>query len=102
MVIEIIAPILQTGAVGAMLIMTWRLMVNKDRKSYQMIEAQNEERRTMYKNMEELVKEVTSALVYKNVTDDKMAGALEKLTTSLQSIQAQLGIKKNETSPPTV
>ena len=95
-------PIIQTGAVGCMLIMTWRLMVKKDRKSYEMIDAQNKERKEMYDNMEELVKEVTSALVYKNVTDDKMAGAIEKLTASLQNLQIQLGVKKNETSPPTV
>jgi hypothetical protein len=101
MVLEIIAPILQTGAVGAMLIMTWRLMVSKDRKSYDMINAQNEERRQMYKNMEELVKEVTSALVYKNVTDDKMADAISKLTVSLQEIKGKIGDKGND-KPPSV
>jgi len=77
---ELTYKLMQTGAVGTMLIMTWRLMVKKDKKSYEMIEAQNQERREMYDNMSELVKEVTAALTNKNNTDDKMSEAVKKLT----------------------
>lgn len=88
--VNVVASILQTGAVGAMLIMTWRLMVRKDKKSYDMIEAQNQERREMYKNMEELVREVTNALAYKNVTDDKMAAAVDKLAEQFRDLRNTL------------
>lgn len=82
-VISIVAPILQTGAVGAMLVMVWRLMVRKDKKIYD-----------MYDSMEELVREVTNALVYKNVTDDKMSEAVKKLTEQLREVRDQLKEKK--------
>jgi len=81
---DLILPILNTGAVGAMLIMVWRWSVSKDRKSYKMIEAQNRERRRMYDNMSDLVKEVTVALTNKNHTDDKMADAIIKLTDKIK------------------
>lgn len=82
-VLSIVAPILQTGAVGAMLIMTWRLMVRKDKKIYE-----------MFDGMEELIREVTSALVYKNVTDDKMSEAIKKLTEQLREVRELLKEKK--------
>lgn len=92
--VNLIAPILQTGAVGAMLLLTWRLMTKKDKKSYEMIEAQNQERREMYHSMEELVREVTVALTYKNVTDDKMAAAIEKLSEQFRDLREALKEKQ--------
>lgn len=82
--------ILQTGAVGAMLIMTWRLMVKKDKKSYEMIEAMNEERREMYQSHSEMVREVTEALSNKNHTDQLMSSALEKLIEELRRLKESL------------
>ena len=98
MILEIITPILQTGAVGAMLLMAWNRMVKKDEENATIIDAQNKERTEMYDNMKALVKEVTSALVYKNVTDDKMAQALDRLREALPA----KGAKGNEATPPTV
>lgn len=96
--LDTVLPILNTGAVGAMLIMVWKWSMRKDRKSYEMIEAQNEERRQMYESMKELVKEVTEALVYKNMTDDKMAAALEKLTEQLRALKQTVKDNTNETT----
>lgn len=84
---DILFQILQTGAVGAMLIMTWRLMVKKDRKSYEILDAMNEERREMYKSHSEMVREVTEALSDKNNTDHTMSQALEKLTEELRRLR---------------
>jgi len=93
--LDLLGPILQTGAVGAMMIMVWRLMVKKDRKSYEMIESHNEERKEMYKAHTELIQEVTVALTDKNHTDDKMAAAITKLAEELRD-QKQEG--NNETT----
>ncbi len=78
-----ILQLIQVGAVGVMLGMTWRLMVKKDKQMFKMIEAQNKERKAMYQSMTELVSEVTAALTNKNTTDDKMAEAIKKLTDKL-------------------
>lgn len=72
--------LLQTGAVGTMLVMTWRLMKSKDEKIYDTIEKQNDERRAMYQSMAELVREASTAIADKNSTDRKMAHVIEKLT----------------------
>lgn len=77
----------QLGAVGVMLGMVWRLMVAKDKKSYEMIDAHNKERAKMYRNMQELVVEVTAALVNKNNTDDKMSVAATKLAEELRDLR---------------
>ncbi len=98
MVMEIIMPILQTGAVGGMLVWSWKNMVKKDKKSYEMIEAQNIERREMYESMTELVKETTIALAHKNLTDDKMSGAVEKLTEQLRELKEVVKAMSNQ--PP--
>lgn len=95
---DIFLPILNAGAVGAMLIMTWRLMVKKDKKNYEMIEALNKERKEMYNNMSELVKEVTIALTNKNHTDDKMAEAIKKLTDQLRDMQQTIKDNTGESS----
>ena len=95
---DLLLPIIQTGAVGCMLIMVWRLMVRKDRKSYEMIREQNEERKEMYASHSELIREVTTALVDKNNTDDKMAAAVTKLADELREIRAERKAKDNETS----
>jgi len=85
--IDIIFQLLDVGAIGAMGIVMWRWATKKDKKSYEMIESQNEERKEMYANMAELVKETTIALTNKNNTDDKMAEAINKLTDQLRSVE---------------
>ncbi|MHA2063088.1 MAG: hypothetical protein ACXABY_01785 [Candidatus Thorarchaeota archaeon] len=95
---DILFQILQTGAVGAMLIMTWRLMVKKDRKSYEMIEAMNEERKELYDGHSEMVAEVTAALVNKNNTDDKMATAITKLAEEYRDLRDVIKELNNEAS----
>jgi hypothetical protein len=78
-----ILQLIQVGAVGVMLGMTWRLMVKKDKQMFKMIEAQNKERKAMYQSMTELVSEVTMALTDKNHTDQMMSDAVKKLTDKL-------------------
>jgi len=92
----VLGPIVDVGAVGALLVVVWRLMVKKDKKSYEMIDAQNKERRAMYESHSELVKEVTSALVDKNNTDDKMSSAVTKLAEELREIREILKEDRNE------
>jgi hypothetical protein len=83
----------QLGAVGVMLGMVWKLMIRKDKKSYEMIDVHNKERARMYKSMQELVVEVTAALVNKNNTDDKMSVAATKLADELRALRE---VMKNE------
>jgi len=92
----VLGPIVDVGAVGALLVVVWRLMVKKDKKSYEMIDAQNKERRLMYESHSELVKEVTSALVDKNNTDDKMSAAVTKLAEELREIREVIKEDRNE------
>ena len=91
-------PIIQTGAVGAMLVVMIRWIKAKDRKSYEMVEEQNTERKEMYQSHSELIQEVTAALVDKNNTDDKMATAIVKLAEELREIREVLKERNNETS----
>lgn len=92
-------PLFNLGATGVMLIMVWRLFVKKDRKSYEMIDAQNQERKEMYDAHSELIREVTSALSDKNATDAQMAVAVTKLAEELREIRDLLKeIKDNEAS----
>lgn len=86
----LVGPIIQTGAVGAMLIVMIRWLKSKDSKSYQMIEDQNAERKEMYQSHGELVQEVTRALTDKNHTDNAMSHALEKLTEELKQFKEKL------------
>jgi len=85
--LDILMPILQTGAVGGMLVWSWKNMIKKDKKSYEMIDAQNKERKEMYESMTELVRETTIALAHKNLTDDQMSAAVEKLTEQLRDLK---------------
>jgi hypothetical protein len=93
--VDLTGPILQTGAVGAMMVMVWRLMVKKDKKSYEMIKEHNEERKEMYKAHTELIQEVTVALTDKNHTDDKMAAAITKLAEEFSDLKQE---RNNETT----
>jgi len=93
--LETFLPILNTGAVGAMLVVMVKWIKAKDRKSYELVEAQNKERKEMHASMTELVKEVTIALTNKNNTDDKMAEAVKKLTDQLRDMKQV--IKDNTT-----
>lgn len=86
--VSVLAPLLQTGAVGAMLVVMVRWVKAKDRKSYELIEEQNRERQKMYESYNELIHEVTAALVDKNNTDDKMAAAVLRLADELREIRA--------------
>lgn len=95
---DTILQLAQTGAVGVMLGMTWRLMVKKDRKSYEMIEAMNKERQKLYDAHSEMVAEVTAALVNKNNTDDKMAAAITKLAEEYRELRDIIKELKNEAS----
>lgn len=94
----LLTPLINLGATGVMLIMVWRLFVKKDKKSYEMIEAQNKERRAMYEAHSELIREVTSALVDKNNTDAQMATAVTKLAEELREIREVLKELRNEES----
>ena len=85
-----LTPLINLGATGVMLIWVWRLFVKKDKKSYEMIDAQNEERKAMYEAHSELIREVTTALVDKNNTDDKMAVAITRLADEMREIRAVL------------
>ena len=67
--------------------MVWVPMVKKDKKSYDLIEKQNEERKDMYASQSEIIKEVVKALVDKNNTDDKMAAAVSKLAEELRDLR---------------
>lgn len=80
-------PIIQTGAVGAMLIVMIRWIKAKDRKSYELIEQMNQERRDIYESQKELIREATQALTDKNNTDQMMSHALEKLTEELRRLR---------------
>ena len=97
--LELLAgPILQTGAVGAMLIFMVKWLKAKDTKSYEMIEQQNAERKEMYQSHSELIQEVTVALTDKNNTDDKMATAIVKLSDELREIREVLKERNDETT----
>lgn len=94
----LIGPMIQTGAIGAMLVVMIRWIKSKDSKSYQMIEDQNAERKEMYQSHSELIQEVTVALTDKNNTDDKMATAITKLADELREIREVLKERNNETT----
>ena len=94
--ITTLGPLADFGALGILLVMVWRLMVKKDKKSYDMIEAQNDERKAMYESHSELIREVTSALVDKNNTDDKMAAAITKLAEEMREIRDVLNRGNDE------
>ncbi len=85
--LDILIPILNTGAVGAMLIVMIRWLKAKDRKGYELIEQMNQERRDIYESQKELIRETTQALTDKNNTDQMMSHALEKLTEELRRLK---------------
>jgi len=84
------APLVDLGATGALFVLVWRLMVKKDKKSYEMLEQLNKERKEMYESQRELVREATKALVDKNNTDEKMSAALMKLASELRDLRESL------------
>jgi SMC interacting uncharacterized protein involved in chromosome segregation len=85
--LDTISGIAQTGAVGVMLMMTWRLMVKKDRKSYETFEKMNAERRKLYDQQTKLVREVTQALTDKVRSEEKMSKAIEKIACELRRLK---------------
>lgn len=85
--ITTLGPWADFGALGIMLGLVWRLLIKKDKKSYEMLETMNEERKEMYESQSELIREVTKALVDKNNTDDKMAAAVTKLAEELRDLR---------------
>ena len=92
--LDVVMTILNTGAVGAMLIMTWRLMVLKDRKSYAATKEHRDDLKKLHESSVETIAEVTSALVSKNHTDEKMALAVDKLAEQLRQLKELLKEKK--------
>lgn len=76
-----------TGAVGVMLWMVWRLMVLKDRKSYTATKEHKEDLKQIHASNLEVIQEVTTALVNKNHTDEKMAEAVNKLAEQLRQVK---------------
>ncbi len=96
--VEILGPILQTGAVGAMLVVMVRWLKAKDKQLGEMNQQQNEERKEMYQSHSELIQEVTAALVDKNNTDDKMAITIGKLADELREIREVFKERNDGTS----
>lgn len=84
----------QFGATGAMLVMVWRLLVAKDKKSYAAAREHTEDIKKINEATQELVSEVTAALVSKNYTDEKMSVALSKLTEQLRHFKEVLKDKQ--------
>lgn len=82
--LALLGPLVDLGITGVLMIMVWRLMIKKDKKSYDMLDAMNQERKEIYESHTEMVREVTSALSDKNHTDEVMSRALEKLTEELK------------------
>jgi hypothetical protein len=85
--LDTITGVAQTGAVGVMLMMTWRLMVKKDRKSYETFEKMNAERRKIYDQQTKLVREVTQALTDKVRSEEKMSRAIDKIACELRRLK---------------
>ena len=94
--ITTLGPWADFGVLGITLGLVWRLMVRKDKKSYEMIKEMNEERKEMYESHGELIREVTKALVDKNNTDDKMAAAVTKLAEELRDLREASKRSPNE------
>lgn len=88
-----------TGVAGVMLVMVWRLMVTKDRKSYATLQQAHKEHEDDLKNFHaasvETIQEVTAALVSKNFSDEKMALAVDKLTEQLRQLKDVIKEIKN-------
>lgn len=95
-----ITPFVNLGAIGIMMVWVWRIFLKKDKKSYEMIDAQNQERKEMYEAQTEIIREVTTALVDKNNTDDKMAAALMRLAEEFKEFRATL--KEDQDGTPQV
>ena len=85
--ITTLGPLAEFGVLGVFLAMVWGLMIRKDKKNYDLVEKQNEERKEMYASQSEIIKEVVEALTDKNSTDYAMAQALEKLTEQLRKLR---------------
>jgi len=84
----------QLGATGIMLVMVWKQFLVKDKKSYAAAHAHTEDIKKINESTQELVTEVTTALVSKNHTDEKMALAVDKLAEQLRQIKEALKERK--------
>lgn len=87
-------PLINLGATGAMLVMVWKLLLSKDKKSYAAVHAHTEDVKKILLSTQELVAEVTAALVSKNHTDEKMALAVDKLAEQLRQLKDVMKEKK--------
>ena len=85
--LDTVMTVLNTGAVGAMLIMTWRLMVLKDRKSYAAAKEHRDDLKKLYESSVETIAEVTVALISKCHSDEKMSIAINKLADELRRLK---------------
>lgn len=88
--LDVVMTILNTGAVGAMLILTWRFMVVKDRKSYAAAKEHRDDLKKIHESTKEMITEVVDALVSKNHTDQQMSVAIEKLADELRRLKERL------------
>lgn len=84
----------QTGAVGVMLVATWKLMISKDKKIYELINEQEENKEKLYQYLNDIIKEVTAALVSKNLSDEQLAKCMESLIEQLSIIKSMLKDKE--------
>lgn len=96
--LQALLPLLEMGTTGALLLLVWRQMIKKDKKTLEMVDAMNEERKDLYEAHSELIAEVVAALVNKNNTDDKMATAITKLADEYRNLRDTIKELKNEAS----
>ena len=86
--------LINLGATGAMLVMVWKQFLVKDRKSYAAVKDHTDDIKAINASTQELVSEVTAALVSKNHTDEKMAQAVDKLAEQLRQLKDILKERK--------
>lgn len=77
----------QLGITVPMLVMLWRYFTKKDTKSYALAKDHIDDIKSINESTQELVTEVTAALVSKNYTDEKMSQAVDKLAEQLRQLK---------------
>ncbi len=77
----------QLGITVPMLWMLWKSFIKKDSKSYAREKEHIDDIKKINESIQELVSEVTAALVSKNHTDEKMSLAVDKLAEQLRQLK---------------
>lgn len=72
-----VSPLIQLGAIGVMLWLTWQALQKKDADHKVFVDE-------TIKSLKELISETTKALADKNASDNKMADAIELLTDEIR------------------